>query len=118
MATKFNLEKKTLDNEYYRKVVYTDTNIQLVFMSLAVGDIIHKEKHSGTTQFFRVEKGQIKAIVAEKTYSLKDGDTIIIPPNTWHEIIQIGPKPTKLYTIYSPPEHPPNRKNKHQPKDD
>jgi quercetin dioxygenase-like cupin family protein len=102
----------------YEGLVHTDANIQLVLMSLAVGDTIHKEKHKSTTQFFRVEKGQIKAIVAGKTYNLKDGDTIIIPPNTWHEIIQIGSKPAKLYTIYSPPEHPPNRKDKHQPEND
>lgn len=117
-AVKFNLEKKTINNTLYRKVVYTDPNIQLVFMSLNPGEFIHGEKHPETTQFFRIEKGQAIAKVENKTYRLKDGDTLIVPPGAWHEFIQTGTKPVKFYTIYSPPEHPPTRKNRRQPEEE
>lgn len=115
MAQKFNLERKTLDNTWYRRVIYTDQNIQLVLMTLNPGEYIHNEKHVDTTQFFRIESGRITARVEDKTYRLTDGDTLIVPPGKWHEIRQTGPLPVKLYTIYSPPEHPADRKDKRQP---
>ena len=68
-VTKFNLEKKTISNKYYRRVVYTDKNIQLVFMSLEVGETIPREKHENITQFFRVEEGSLTATVGDKTYN-------------------------------------------------
>jgi len=117
MKIKFNIEKKTISNTFYRKVVYTDRHIQVVFMCLIPGEFIHKEKHKGT-QFFRVEQGKATAKVGERKYYLQDGDTLIVPPNTLHELHQTGNKPLKLYSIYSPPEHPRDRLDKRQPLDD
>ena len=105
---KVSIEKKTLSNNNYRKVLYTTKQQQLVVMSLPVGDDIPMEKHPHTTQFIRIEKGIAQAIVDGKKYKLVDGDAIIIPQNTEHYIKNIGSNTLKLYTIYSPPEHPIN----------
>lgn len=103
---KDNIERATLHNNYYRKVVATTAQLQLVLMSLPDGVEIGDEVHPTTTQFIRVESGTGVAYVSGKRYNLKDGDAIVIPPNSRHNI-----KSThnlKLYTIYSPPEHAPN----------
>lgn len=108
-AYKTNIERKTRKNKYYRRVVFTTPQLQLVLMSLNKNEEIGREKHKRTTQFIRVEKGHAKAIIGRKTYLLKDGDAIIIPPNRYHNIINTGAGKLKLYTLYSPPEHPKNR---------
>ena len=113
-----NIEKETLKNNNYRKVIYTvpDKN-QLVFMSLNVGEDIPKEIHPHISQFFRVEKGEGLAIIDGKKYKLKDGSGLIIPPGAQHYIKNTSKTDKlKLYSIYSPPNHPPNRVNKRQPK--
>lgn len=112
---KINIEKATLENTYYRKVLHTTPQMQLVLMSLNQGEDIPLETHSSTTQFIRVEKGTALAMVGKKRMLLDDGDSLIIPPGKKHYISQIGEKPLKLYTIYSPPEHPKNRVNMRQP---
>ena len=104
--SKFNLETETIKNVNYRKVMYTTKNMQLVLMSLLPGEDIPKETHRNTTQFFRVEKGTIAINVGGIKKILKDGQSLIVPPNTQHYVQCIGTKPAKLYTIYSPPEHP------------
>jgi mannose-6-phosphate isomerase-like protein (cupin superfamily) len=104
------LEQLTIDNTNYRKVLRTTPNMQLVLMSLLPGEEIGEEIHPYTTQFIRVEQGQAIAIVDNKKYNMKDGDSIMIPLGIKHNII--NPSRTahlKLYTIYSPPEHPYNR---------
>lgn len=102
-----NLEKLTLRNKDYRRVVYTVPNYaQLVVMSIPSGEDIPLENHRHTTQFIRIEKGKGKAIIGGHVYSLKDGTDIMIPPNRFHQIVNTGTKPLKLYTIYNPPEHP------------
>lgn len=106
-----NIEKDTIANDNYRRVVYTvPHSFQLVLMSIPVGGNIHMEKHEKTTQFIRVEKGLGVAIVPDKEhqFALADGVCIVIPPNTFHKIENIGDEPLKLYTIYTPPEHPQN----------
>lgn len=107
---KINIEKKTRSNSFYRKVIFTTKTIQLVLMSLKPGIEIGKEKHSKTTQFIRIEKGTGIAIIRNKKLPLKDGDAIMIKPNTYHNIINTGKTPLKLYTLYSPPEHGSNAK--------
>lgn len=107
-----NLESLTTSNTYYRKVLCTSNNMQLVIMSIPVGENISYEIHQDHDQFIRIEKGKGEAIIGQKdkkTYALKDGDCIIIPANTYHEIINIGHEPLQLYTIYTPPEHVPSR---------
>jgi mannose-6-phosphate isomerase-like protein (cupin superfamily) len=109
---KGNIEKLTLRNIYYRKVINTTENSQLVLMSIQPGDEIGREKHHNTTQFIRIEKGKGVVYIKNKRYNIKDGDAIVIPPNTYHNIINSGKKELKLYSIYSPPVHDPNTKTK------
>jgi len=110
MSYKLNIESKTLDNNYYRNVLYTNENIQLVVMNLLPYQEIGMEKHNGS-QFIRVENGSGLAIVKNKRYYLKDGSAIIIDTNTYHNIIA-GKNGMKLYSIYTPPQHKPNIKQK------
>ena len=114
MAFSINIEKETLKNKNYRKVLSTTPNMQLVVMSIKPQTEIGLEKHSKIDQFIRIEKGKGKAIITNnkkeiiQTIRLKDGSVIIIPKNTWHNIINTGDENLQLYSIYSPPEHPPN----------
>ncbi len=101
-----NIEKDTLKNEYYRKVLYTTPDLQLVIMSLAPKEEIGMEQHRHLTQFIRCESGQGMAVIEGKTYPLSDGYIIMIPPNAHHNIINLSStERLQLYTIYSPPHH-------------
>jgi mannose-6-phosphate isomerase-like protein (cupin superfamily) len=110
---KTNIENKTVNNNSYRKVLYTNSKQQLVVMSLKPYEEIGMEVHKTISQFIRVEEGSGHAIVNNKRYNLKAGDCIIIDPNSHHNIIA-GKEYLKLYTIYSPPKHEPDcvQKNK------
>lgn len=101
-----NIEKETEGNSDYRRVLYTTKNTQLVVMSIEPGDEIGNEVHE-LDQFIRVEEGKAQAILnnGEDVYELEDDFAIIIPSGTWHNVINTGDKPLKLYTLYSPPEH-------------
>ena len=102
-----NIEKKTLENNLYRNVVYTGKQQQFVYMSLEPNDDIHMEMHPEHDQFIRIEQGQGEAIVDGKTYELYDGIGIIIPAGSQHQIKnKSSTEKLKLYSIYSPPEHP------------
>jgi mannose-6-phosphate isomerase-like protein (cupin superfamily) len=107
-----NIEKQTEKNTFYRKVIFTTKNMQLVLMSIPAGEEIGMERHKGLSQFIRVEKGKGMAIIGHSKRKLKDGYAIIIPPGRRHNIINTGSRPLKLYSIYSPPQHPRNRKEK------
>lgn len=110
-----NIEKDTKNNIYYRKVIYTLPEFQLVLMSLNPGEDIPLEIHKQTTQFIRIESGYGQAIINKKKYILKDGVSIIVPPNTYHYIQNTSKtKPMKLYSIYTPAEHPKHKLNKRQ----
>lgn len=101
-----NIEKATLNNKNYRKVINTTPNQQLVLMSLKPNVEIGMEKHQKTTQFIRIESGKGLAIINGKKIKLQDGSIVVIPPNTLHNIINTSKtKRLQLYTIYSPPEH-------------
>lgn len=103
-----NIEKETLENNNFRKVLYTGKYSQLVVMSLKPGEEIGNEIHENVDQFFRIEKGEAKIIVnnGEEEFIVKEDEVFIIPAGTWHNVINIGDKDLKLYTIYSPPNHP------------
>ena len=104
-----DVEANTKTNENYRKVVYTG-KMQFVYMSLKPLDDIHMEVHKDHDQFFRIESGNGKAIVNGSEYELKDGIGLIIPAGASHQIINTSnSEPLKLYSIYAPAEHPPNR---------
>lgn len=99
-----NIEKLSLENDNFRKVLYTDKNSQLVLMSLLAGEEIGEEVHD-VDQFLRVEKGAGKAILSDVPQEVSDGSVIIVPAGTKHNIINSGSKPMKLYTLYMPPHH-------------
>lgn len=100
-----NIEKSSLQNENFRKVLYTSKNSQLVVMSLKPGEDIGEEVHQ-LDQFIRCEMGQGKAILDDIPYNISDGFAVVVPAGTKHNLINISQdKPLKLYTVYSPPNH-------------
>ena len=103
-----SIEKTTLNNSYFRQVLFTGKHTQLVVMSLQPGEEIGREMHQDVDQFFRIEKGNAKFIIGDKReYLATDGDAVLIPAGTYHNVINMSAaKPLNLYSIYSPPIHP------------
>lgn len=99
-----NIEKLSLENENFRKVLYTAKYSQLVLMALKPGEEIGEETHS-LDQFFRVEAGEGEAVLDGVEHSITDGSAIVVPAGAKHNIINTGTVPMKLYTVYSPPNH-------------
>ncbi len=100
-----NIEKDAVENDYFRKVLYTDERVQLVVMSLLPSEEIGAEVHQ-LDQFIRVEEGEGKAILDNVEHELKAGYAIVVPKGTLHNIVNTsGEKPMKLYTVYAPPDH-------------
>lgn len=100
-----NIEKVALENENFRKVLYTSKNSQLVVMSLKPREEIGEEVHH-LDQFIRCEAGEGKAILDGVEHNLSDGFVVLVPAETGHNIINTSTeKPLKLYTLYSPPNH-------------
>jgi mannose-6-phosphate isomerase-like protein (cupin superfamily) len=101
-----NIEKETIENENFRKVLYTGKNSQLVLMSLAPNEEIGMEIHAENDQFFRFEKGQGKVLIDGNEYQVSDGSAIIVPAGAEHNVINVSETESlKLYTIYSPAHH-------------
>lgn len=101
-----NIEKDTLENENFRKVLYTTPHSQLVLMTIAPNDDIGGEVHKEHDQFIRIEEGEGEAVLNGKRTPITDGMAIVIPAGTRHNIINTsGDKPLRLYTLYCPPEH-------------
>ena len=101
-----NIEKETLENGNFRKVLYTGKNSQLVLMSLKPKEEIGMEVHDENDQFFRFEQGEGKCIIDGNEYDLKDGTAIVVPAGAEHNIINVSEtEDLKLYTIYSPAHH-------------
>ncbi len=101
-----NIEKDTLENGNFRKVLYTGKHSQLVLMSLKPKEEIGMEVHEENDQFFRFEKGEGKCIIDGNEYELKDGVAIVVPAGAQHNIINTSEtEELKLYTIYSPAHH-------------
>lgn len=101
-----NIEQLTLDNTNYRQVIYTSHYMQLVVMCLQPGEEIGNEVH-GLDQFIRLEQGNAKVVLdnGAEEHDVADDWAVIIPAGTYHNVINTGDQPVKLYTIYSPPEH-------------
>jgi len=100
-----NIEKETLENDNFRKVLYTAKNSQLVLMSLEPKEDIGEEVHE-LDQFIRIEAGEGLAVLDGVEHKIKDGSAIVIPAGTKHNIINSsGSDKLKLYSIYSPAEH-------------
>ncbi len=101
---KGNIEELTTNNNNFREVLYTGEHCQLVLMSLLAGEEIGMEVHPDNDQFFRFEKGNGKVIINETEYEVKDGDAVIVPSGSKHNVIA-GSDGLKLYTLYSPAHH-------------
>jgi mannose-6-phosphate isomerase-like protein (cupin superfamily) len=102
------IEKQTLANTYFRQVLFTGLHAQLVVMTLQPGEDIGDEVHAGVDQFFRIEQGEATFIFNEKErHVVKNGEGVVVPAGTYHNVVNSS-KTTqlKLYTIYSPPNHP------------
>ena len=101
-----NIEKLTLENENFRKVLYTGKHSQLVLMSLKPNEDIGLEVHPNVDQFFRIEKGQGKVVIDGVEHEVSDGFAIIVPAGSEHNVINTSADDSlKLYTIYSPANH-------------
>jgi len=99
-----NIEKLTVGNTNFRKVLYTAEHSQLVLMSLLPGEDIGNEVHH-VDQFFRFESGVGKSIIDGVEYPVSDGMAILVPAGAEHNIINTGDKSLKLYTVYAPANH-------------
>lgn len=100
-----NIAQATLENTDYRRVLYTGPHLQLVLMALGPGEEIGAETHDGHDQFFRVEQGRARIILGEEEREIGEGEALVVPSGTRHNVINISDGPLKLYTIYAPPEH-------------
>lgn len=102
-----DIEQKTLANGNFREVLYTAPHSQLVVMTLPPGEEIGMERHEGRDQFIRVEAGSGEAILNGERHPLGDGVAVVIPAGTEHNVVNTSATESlRLYTIYSPPEHP------------
>jgi mannose-6-phosphate isomerase-like protein (cupin superfamily) len=100
------IEKETLRNSDFRRVLYTGRYSQLVLMNLKPMEEIGMETHNDRDQFFRFEEGEGKVVIDGVEHKVKDGDAVIVPAGAKHNVVNMSKKlELKLYTIYSPPEH-------------
>jgi mannose-6-phosphate isomerase-like protein (cupin superfamily) len=102
------IEKNTLKNGYFRQVLFTGKHCQLVVMCLQPGEEIGNEVHPKVDQFFRIEEGSARFIFEGKEKHLVHaGDAVVVPAGTYHNVVNASKtNPLKLYTIYTPPNHP------------
>ena len=103
-----SIEKQTLENTYFREVLFTGKHSQLVVMCLQVGEEIGDEVHPNVDQFFRIEQGEARFVLNEnEEHLVREGDAVVVPAQTYHNVINTSKtEELKLYTIYSPPNHP------------
>jgi mannose-6-phosphate isomerase-like protein (cupin superfamily) len=103
---KDNIEKLTIENDNFRKVLYTGKNMQLVLMSLLPGEDIGLEVHNENDQFFRFEAGEGRVFIDGTSYDVADGDVVIVPAGSEHNVINMSDKENlSFYTIYAPSHH-------------
>lgn len=107
-----DIEKVTEENTNYRTALWTGPNLQVTLMSIDVDDDIGLEVHDNVDQFIRIEEGQGLVLMGKEKNQLdyqqrvRDDFAIMVPAGTWHNVVNTGSKPLKLYAIYAPPEHP------------
>ena len=108
----FNINHATVMNENFRTTLWTGEKLQLTLMSIPVCGDIGVEMHADVDQFIRVESGRAKVYMGACCSNLQekacvDGNSaILIPAGTWHNIVNVGNRPLKLYSLYAPPQHP------------
>lgn len=107
-----NIEEETLANTNFRTVLFTGEKMQLTVMSIPVGGEVGLEMHEGLDQFLRVEQGKAEVTLGPsadevaETHQLADDWIVIVPGGTWHNVVNTGDEELKLYSLYTPPEHP------------
>lgn len=102
-----DIEQKTLENDYFRQVLFTGPHHQLVVMTLQPGEEIGMERHEDGDQFVRVEAGQGEVILDGERHPLRDGSAVVVPAGVEHNFVNTSSsEPLRLYTLYAPPEHP------------
>ncbi|MGB3904506.1 MAG: cupin domain-containing protein [Anaerolineae bacterium] len=102
------IEKATEKNKYFRQVLFTGKHLQLVLMSLQPKEEIGNEVHEQVDQFFRIEDGKAKFVLnGTEEHLVAAGGAVVVPAGTHHNVINTSPtRPLKLYTVYTPPQHP------------
>lgn len=100
-----NIERATVANEDFRRVLYTGRHLQLVLMTLPPGCDIGEEVHEDRDQFFRIEQGEGEIRIDGVVNRVEDDFAVIVPAGARHNVINTGEAPLRLYTIYGPPEH-------------
>lgn len=100
-----DIERLTLDNEDFRRVLYTGQHLQLVLMTLQAKEEIGEEVHPDRDQFFRFEEGQGVVDMDGRENSVEDDFAVIVPAGTRHNVRNTGTVPLRFYTLYGPPEH-------------
>jgi mannose-6-phosphate isomerase-like protein (cupin superfamily) len=101
-----NVQQLTLENNNFRKVLFTNKHSQVVLMSLPPGEDIGREVHEGVDQVLVFVKGAGQAVVGRETRDMGPGDMFAVPAGTEHNFTNTGDEALKLFTVYSPPEHP------------
>lgn len=102
------IDTETLQNGYFRKVLFTGMHMQLVVMCLGPGEEIGKERHADVDQFFRIEEGEAEVVFNDtEHHRVGEGGAIVVPAGTWHNVINASTTvPLRVYTLYAPPNHP------------
>ncbi len=102
------IEQETEQNTNFRKVLFTGKHLQLVVMCLQGGEEIGNEVHPNVDQFFRIEQGKARFVLNnQEEFVVGDGDAVVVPAGTWHNVINLSKSDQlKLYTVYTPPQHP------------
>ena len=107
-----DIEQAVLHNRFFRTAIWTGKHLQVTLMSIRAGEDIGLERHPNVDQFLRIESGRGLVQLGPRKDNLhyqqyvQDDFAIFVPAGTWHNIINTGHTPLKLYTIYAPPEHP------------
>ena len=100
-----NIEARTVENEDFRRVLYTGEHLQLVLMTLPPGCDIGEEVHEDRDQFFRIEEGRGTVYIDGNPSKVEDDFAVIVPAGARHNVVNDSDQPLRLYTIYGPPEH-------------
>ncbi len=107
-----DIEEATLENDKFRVTKWTGKFMQMTLMSIPVGGEIGLERHDDTDQFLRIESGAGKVIMGDskdalnEVFAASDDFVVLVPAGKWHNIVNEGSKPLKVYSLYAPPEHP------------
>ena len=111
----FDLERETTGNADYRAVAWTGRYLQVTLMSIPVGESVGLEAHPDTDQFLRLDAGTGRVVMGpskdEFTFEqdVSDGWAIMVPAGTWHDVVNTGDQPMRLYAVYAPVHHAPGK---------